>query len=78
MYKILGYLGLFMSAFFVAAGLFIAFTQFLGPPPAVFKWEMTYFNDHPEVFNYIVGALLVAYGLFRFFRSVKIIRTMNQ
>jgi len=74
MYKFVGYLGLFMSAFFVASGLYIAIQQFLPPPPPIFQWEFTYFEEHPAVFNYIVGALLVAYGLFRFLRSVRIIR----
>jgi hypothetical protein len=74
MYKFVGYLGLFMSAFFVASGLYIAIQQFLPPPPPIFQWEFTYFEKHPEIFNYIVGALLVGYGMFRFLRSVRIIR----
>jgi hypothetical protein len=74
MYKFVGYLGLFMSAFFVASGLYVAIRQFLPPPPPLFQWEFTYFENHPDVFNYLVGALLVAYGMFRFFRSVRAIR----
>jgi hypothetical protein len=75
MYKFVGYLGVFMSAFFVAVGLFMAIRQFLVPPKEVFEqWGLGYFADNPAVFNYLVGSLLIAYGVFRFFRSLRIVR----
>ncbi len=75
MFKFVGYLGLFMSAFFVASGLYMAARQFLIPPKDLFEgFGLSYFVEHPDVFNYVVGAILILYGVFRFFRSVKVIR----
>jgi len=78
MYKIVGYLGLFMSAFFVASGIYIAASQILSPPSGIYKWEFTFLQDNPAIFNYIVAALLVAYGIFRFSRSVRAIKESRQ
>lgn len=57
----------------------MAVSQFLTPPQDLFEsWGLGYFAEHPEVFNYLVGALLIVYGLFRLFRSVRVIREARQ
>ena len=68
MERIVGYLGLFMSAFFVAAGIFFIWKQPLGVP----VWFSS-LQGKPHVFNIIVGILPIVYGIFRFFRSYKIV-----
>lgn len=79
MNKFVGYLGLFMSAFFVASGLYMAFSQFLTPPKDLFEqFGLGYLAENPAVFNYLVAALLVVYGFFRFLRSVKTIRESRE
>ena len=77
MYRAVGYLGLFMGAFFIFAGFFIGIKQILTPPLKIFSFEWTYFSEHPDHVNYISGVLLVLYGIFRLYRSYKIIKTNN-
>lgn len=74
MYKAVGYIGLFMSIFFIFAAGFIAIKQILPPPPPIFNHEWTYFMEHPSHFNYLMAALLGAYGIFRLWRSYKVIK----
>jgi len=75
MEKIVGYLGLFMSIFFIGSGLFIAIKQLFPAPRDIFSFEFTYFKEHPDQFNYLVGALLLAYGVFRLVRSLRILKS---
>lgn len=76
--KAVGYLGLLMSGFFVFAGIYISVSQMLPPPPPVFGHEWTFFMENPQYFNYLVTLLLIAYGIFRFVRSYKMIRNNEQ
>ncbi len=75
MQKIVGYLGLFMSIFFIGSGLFIAIKRLFPAPRDIFSFEFTYFKDHPDQFNYLVGLVLITYGVFRLIRSVKILKS---
>lgn len=75
MEKIVGYLGLFMGIFFAGSGLFIAIKQLFPAPRNIFNYEFTYFKENLDHFNYIVGALLLAYGIFRIVRSVRILKS---
>lgn len=74
MYKFVAYLGMAMSLFFIFAGVYVAAVQFLPAPPPLFSFTWTYFEAHPAHFNYLIAALLIAYGAFRFYRSVKTLR----
>lgn len=74
MYKVVAYLGLFMSVFFVFSGLYIAYVKFLPAPPPIFQYEFTFAEKNPGVYNAFIGALLAAYGVFRFRRSYKLLR----
>lgn len=68
MEKIVGYLGLFMSIFFVFSGIFIAWKQPLNVP--------SYFSSlqsSPATFHFIIGAILILYGIFRFVRAYKMV-----
>ncbi|MDX1908808.1 MAG: hypothetical protein SF053_17360 [Bacteroidia bacterium] len=78
MYKIVGYVGLGMSIFFMFAGGFVAFRQILPPPPDLGAIRFDYFQDHPELFNYLVGGLLIAYGAFRLYRSWRLIQEESE
>ncbi len=74
MYKAIGYVSLAMSIFFLVAAVFVAVTQILPIPNPVFGFEWTYFQAHPEQFNYLIALLLGAYGIFRFRRSYKLVK----
>lgn len=68
MEKFVGYLGLFMSVFFVFVGVFIIWKQPLNVP--------AYFSSlqsNPSVFHFILGGMLMAYGIFRFVRAYKMV-----
>ena len=69
MEKIVGYLGLFMSAFFVASGIFLIWRRPFGVP-AFFES----LQDKPHVFYIGLGLILISYGIFRFFRAYNLIR----
>lgn len=74
MYKIVAYLGLFMSVFFIFSGFYIAYVKFLPAPPPLFQWEFTFLEKNLGLYNGFIGALLAAYGVFRFRRSFKLLR----
>jgi len=63
MYRFIGILGLVMSIFFVGCGIAII----------IFKPISDVFGDS-VVAAYLIGLLLIAYGVFRFIRSYKSIR----
>ncbi|MEL6593572.1 MAG: hypothetical protein AAFQ87_04930 [Bacteroidota bacterium] len=78
MQKPIAYAWFVMSLFYIACGLFIAIKQLLpASPPPWFDVEWTWLQDHPTVFNYLMGGLLVAYGIYRLYRSYKSIKAAD-
>jgi len=79
MRKTIGYAWFAMSLFYIACGLVIAIKQILpASPPAWFDIEWTWLKDNPSVFNYLMGGLLIAYGIYRLFRSYKSIKGQDE
>lgn len=79
MRKSIGYAWVFMSLFYTACGAFIFFKQILPPsPPKWFDIEWTWLQAHPKVFNYLMGSLLMAYGIYRLYRSYKTIKGKDE
>jgi hypothetical protein len=74
MYRFVAYLGLPLGVFFAASGLSIAVKRFLPPPPPLFNFRMSFFEQNPDLYNILIGLLLIAYGAFRFYRSFRMIR----
>lgn len=72
MEKIVGYLGLFMSAFFVFSGVFMIWKQPLNVP--VYFSSM---QNNPGLFHIIIGGILILYGIFRFTRAYKLVTGKN-
>lgn len=70
MVRLVGILGLFFSIFFVIVSITIIVRQWL-PILEVFPDGI---KDNPDIYNYIIGGLVMAYGIFRFIRSYKMIR----
>lgn len=58
----LAYLGLGMSIFFMAMSIMIIFR-----PPQ-------FFDDYAESSRYLIAGLILIYGMFRFSRSIKLLR----
>ncbi|MFK7922955.1 MAG: hypothetical protein AB8H47_13410 [Bacteroidia bacterium] len=79
MRKTIGYAWFAMSLFYIACGLLIAIKQLLpSSPPPWFDVKWTWLQDHPTVFNYTMGGLLIAYGIYRLFRSYKSIKGQDE
>ena len=79
MRKTIGLVWLFMSIFYTAIGAVIAFKQILpSVPPPVFDYKWEYFQNNPTHFNYLMGGLLMAYGIYRMRRSYKTIRGQQE
>ena len=75
MRKTLAYVWLLMSLFYIFIGSVIAIRQVLpSVPPPIYDYKWTYFKDNPTHFNYLMGFLLIAYGIYRLFRSYKTIK----
>lgn len=70
MLRLVGILGLFFSIFFMVVALTIIFNQWL-PIPEAFPETI---KENSEIYNYLVGVLVMGYGIFRFIRSYHAIR----
>ncbi|MEO0895391.1 MAG: hypothetical protein AAFY71_03150 [Bacteroidota bacterium] len=64
MYRFVGMLGLVMSIFFVGCGIAIM----------IFRPETSFIKDAPAWYHFMIGSLLVGYGIFRFWRSYMAIK----
>ncbi len=64
MQRFVGMLGLVMSIFFVGFGVAIM----------IIRPETNLFKDAPAWYHVLIGMLLVAYGIFRFWRSYKTLK----
>jgi uncharacterized membrane-anchored protein YitT (DUF2179 family) len=79
MRRTLSYAWLLMSIFYTFVGAYIAFTQFLpSVPPPIFDYEWEYFQNHPTHFNYLMGGLLMAYGIYRIIRAIRTLRGRDE
>ncbi len=72
MRKSLNLVRLIMSLFYLFAGGYILVKQiFPAVPRPFFDYEWTVFQNHPWLLNTLVGGVLIAYGGFRLYRSLK-------